>query len=247
MASRDQPLIPQTHPPLPHRKSWVQMASTTTPHLNNSPLHNSLLLHKLKESTSNFVKLDSDILSKARRHFQFALYGKLFEKLPLFDQVKDTLLAKWANLGEVFISNLPNGFLFIWCSSQQVMQHLITEGLWSINGIILQLSPWKPFFKPSFAKLHTAIIWVQFHNLPVEFWEGETLETIVGKLGTLIKIDEYTSNLVRSIYARVCIDIDLSKTSLPWVLARQQPLACFRYSDVLKIANLLLFMRLNQP
>lgn len=56
-----------------------------------------------------------------------------------------------------------------------------------------------------------AAIWVQFHNLPVEFWEGETLETIAGQLGTLIKIDEFTSNLVRSKYARVCINIDLSK------------------------------------
>lgn len=33
-------------------------------------------------------------------------------------------------------------------------------------------------FKPSFAKLTSATIWVQFHNLPVEFWEDDTLETL---------------------------------------------------------------------
>lgn len=113
------------------------MATSVTPHLDNSPLHYPFLLQKLKESTSNFVKLDNDALSRARRRFQFALYGKLFGKLPSFNQVKDTLLAKWANVGEVFISNLPNGYLLIRCTSQQVMQHLITEGPWSINGIIL--------------------------------------------------------------------------------------------------------------
>lgn len=93
------------------------MASSVTPHLHNSPLHNPLLLQKLKENTSTFVKLDSDALTKAHRRFQFALYGKLFGKSPPFDQVKDILTAKWANLGEVSISDLPNGYLLIRCPS----------------------------------------------------------------------------------------------------------------------------------
>ncbi|XP_039136891.1 receptor-like protein EIX2 [Dioscorea cayenensis subsp. rotundata] len=50
-----------------------------------------------------------------------------------------------------------------------------------------------------------------FHNLPVECWDGETLETITSNFGNLIKVDEFTSTLARSKYARVCIEIDLSK------------------------------------
>lgn len=75
----------------------------------------------------------------------------------------------------------------------------------------MQLSPWRPFFESFFSKLQSVAIWVQFHNLPVEFWDGDSLETIAGQLGTMINIDEFTFNLVRSKYTRVCIDIDLSK------------------------------------
>lgn len=37
------------------------------------------------------------------------------------------------------------------------------------------------------------------------------MKLIAGQLGTLIKVDEFTSTLARSKFARVCIDIDLSK------------------------------------
>lgn len=56
-----------------------------------------------------------------------------------------------------------------------------------------------------------ATIWVQLHNLPVEFWDGESLETIVAHLGPLIKVDDLTLSLTWSKFARVCIEIDISK------------------------------------
>lgn len=79
------------------------------------------------------------------------------------------------------------------------------------HGIILQLSSWRPFFEPAFTKLTTAAIWVQLHNLPIEFWSGDTLETITGHLGILLKIDDLTASMTRTKYARVCIELDLSK------------------------------------
>lgn len=86
--------------------------------------------------------------------------GKFFGKPPPFDQVKASLMVKWAEIGEVLILNLPNEFLLIWCATQDVVQHLLLDGPWSINGIILQLSPSQLFFEPLFAKLTTAAIWV---------------------------------------------------------------------------------------
>lgn len=70
-------------------------------------------------------------------------------------------MVKWAKIGEVSIFNLLNGFILIRCGSHEVMQCLFIGGPWSINGIILQLSPWKPFFEPAYAKLNNAVIWIQ--------------------------------------------------------------------------------------
>lgn len=209
MASGGQNNSPANQRPPP--PTWAQIASKINPTQASSPLHNPKVLNKLKESTSEFVKIDHDTLSRARLRFQHSLFGKFFGKPPPFEQVKDILLKKWENLGEILISDLPNGFLLIRCPEQSVLQRLIAVGPWTINGIILQLSPWRPYFEPVFTKLTTAAIWVQLHNLPIEFWSGDILESITGHLGNLLKIDDLTASLSRTKYARVCIELDLSK------------------------------------
>lgn len=73
------------------------------------------------------------------------------------------------------------------------MQCLLIDSPWSIKGIILQLPPWKPFFEPAFAKLNTAAIWVQLYNLLVNFWDGESLESITAHLPYLLKVDDLTT------------------------------------------------------
>lgn len=158
MASGDQPPTSSSFPS--QQKLWAQAASSSSLAFDNSPIHNMQILNKIKESTSSFVRVDDDALTRAHMRFQHALYEKLFGKPPPFDQVKAPLCAKWADIGEVFISDLPNGFILIRCTSHLVSQGLLTEGPWSINGIILQLSPWKPFFELTFAKLNSAAIWV---------------------------------------------------------------------------------------
>lgn len=193
-------------PPAPGPKLHLLLLVPSTP-----PLHNPQVLSRLKESTNTFVKLDKDALARARMRFQYSLYGKFFGKPPPFEQEKNALLVKWADLGNIQISNLPNGFLLIRCATESTMQRLLLDGPWSINGLILQLSAWQPFFEPVHAKLDTAAIWVQLHNLPVDFWDGETLEIITSHMGHLLKIDELTASLARSKFARTCIKIDLSK------------------------------------
>lgn len=76
-------------------------------------------------------------MSKARRRFQNSLYGKFFGKPPPFDQLKKILQTMWSNIGEVDISDLPNGYLLLRCVSQKIMEKILFEGPWSVNGIIL--------------------------------------------------------------------------------------------------------------
>lgn len=111
MASGDRHSVPP--PSLAQPKSWAQIASSLHQSIDVSPLHNPQILNKLKESTSTFIRLDKDAINGACMRFQHSIYGKLFGKPPPFTQVKDELLTKWSSLGEVLISDLPNGFMLI--------------------------------------------------------------------------------------------------------------------------------------
>lgn len=177
---------------------------------NPSPIVDGQVLHNLKATTSDFIRFDEDTMGRARLHFQHSLIGKFFGKPSPFDQIKAILHTKWSDFGEISISDLPDGYLLFHYESFDVVQKLMFEGPWGVNGATLQRTPRKPFFEPALAKLSIAVVWVQLHNLPVEFGNGDSLETISNSLGCLLKIDDYTSSLSRSKFARICVEIDLT-------------------------------------
>lgn len=150
-------------------------------------------LARLKATVSDTVRVDADIKLRAQIRFQLALYGKLFGKSSLFEMVKTILLGLWKTLGVVHISDMSNGYLLIRCETEVTKQHLLFGGPWSVNGLTLQLVPWQPYFEPAFTKLTKAMVWLQLHNLLVELWDGESLETITEPIGRLLKVDEFTS------------------------------------------------------
>lgn len=149
-------------------------------------------LARLKATVSDTVRVDADIKLRAQIRFQLALYGKLFGKSSLFEMVKTILLGLWKTLGVVHISDMSNGYLLIRCETEVTKQHLLFGGPWSVNGLTLQLVPWQPYFEPAFTKLTKAMVWLQQHNLTVELWDGESLETITEPIGRLLKVDEFT-------------------------------------------------------
>lgn len=62
--------------------------------------------------------------------------------------------------------------------------------------------------------MNTAV-WLRIPLLPLEFHDEECMEIIAQKLGKLLKIDKNTSEAKRASYARICVEIDLSKPLTP--------------------------------
>lgn len=84
---------------------------------STSSLVDGPVLNKLKASTTEFLRLDRDTVSRAKMRFQMLLYRKFFGKSPPFEQVREILSSKWSELGAFQISDLPNGYLLIRCGT----------------------------------------------------------------------------------------------------------------------------------
>ena len=66
-------------------------------------------------------------------------------------------------------------------------------------------------FQLAFAKLSSAIVWLQLHHLPLDFWDGEVIEAITEYIRRLLKIDKHTLERKKARYARICLKINLSQ------------------------------------
>ena len=54
-------------------------------------------------------------------------------------------------------------------------------------------------------------VWVRLLELPIEFYDASVLREIGGAIGPVLRIDSYMASGTRGSYARLCLQIDLTK------------------------------------
>ena len=110
-----------------------------------------------------------------------------------------------------FLFEHPDGFSRIW-----------TTGTVSLQPGLLRLSQWtKDFNHYSQTQTH-ASIWIRLVALPQEYWRERTLKEIASVVGTPISIDGPTRNRAFEHYARILVDIDLSKRVYDEILVERE-------------------------
>lgn len=57
-------------------------------------------------------------------------------------------------------------------------------------------------------------VWVWFAGLPIEYCDEKILDFIGDRIGRTIKVDKNTLSVERGKYARLCVEVDLSKPLL---------------------------------
>lgn len=80
--------------------------------------------------------------------------------------------------------------------------------------IILTVREWIPDFRPSYASIGRVAVWIRVSGFPIEYYDPKILHDIGNRIGRLVKIDMSTLLQERGKYARICVEVDLSKPLL---------------------------------
>ncbi|GAV77538.1 LOW QUALITY PROTEIN: DUF4283 domain-containing protein/zf-CCHC_4 domain-containing protein, partial [Cephalotus follicularis] len=88
----------------------------------------------------------------------------------------------------------------------------LTGGPWLICGhCLLVHQPWKLYFKPSSIDLSSITLWIHLPELSLEFYDESLLFAIRGLIRKPLHLDKFTTIATRTKYARLCVEVDLSK------------------------------------
>ncbi|KAF8400329.1 hypothetical protein HHK36_013626 [Tetracentron sinense] len=80
-----------------------------------------------------------------------------------------------------------------------------------INGLLLRFIKWTPNF--SFGTEPSIVpIWISLPNLPLHLFQEKILRTIGSAVGKVLCVDGPIKMLTRPNKARICVDLDISKT-----------------------------------
>ncbi|KAJ4832480.1 hypothetical protein Tsubulata_000022 [Turnera subulata] len=68
--------------------------------------------------------------------------------------------------------------------------------------------------------------WVRLPGLPLMYYDDDLLATFAQRIGKPVKIDSNTSLASRELYARMCVEIDLTQPLVPLVTIRDEVSMC---------------------
>jgi len=117
--------------------------------------------------------------------------------------------SNWTTSCQVLLCS--KGFFVVQFESQEEYQKVLVQGPWFWGRAGLFITPWFPEFDADTMVVTKMPVWVRLPNLPLPFWHHEVLEDIGNRLGKYIISDEERREQGLFTYARICVEIDLSK------------------------------------
>ncbi|KAI9102267.1 hypothetical protein K1719_023469 [Acacia pycnantha] len=70
---------------------------------------------------------------------------------------------------------------------------------------------WRPEFNPKSALIESVVAWVRFSDLPAPLFDKKFLLNLGNVIGKAIKLDIHTAQRARGKFARMCVELDLTK------------------------------------
>ncbi|KAJ4895900.1 Uncharacterized protein Rs2_22694 [Raphanus sativus] len=86
------------------------------------------------------------------------------------------------------------------------LQYVLNKGPWFVNGWIVVLDQWSP--NPSEDYLKKITFWVRVRGLPIQMLKKEVIDTLLGPLGEVDKVELHAKNSNSIEYVRAMITVN---------------------------------------
>lgn len=142
------------------------------------------------------------------------MVGYFLDKKLSFLSVQSIAFNVWGKKGLVEVLSNDNGFFFFQFNSREDYLSIIDQGPWHFGGKLLMLKPWEVGMSFEKEQLSKIPIWVQFYNIPLEYWTAGGFSFVASAIGRPLYADSFTESGKRISYAQICVEIDID-SSLP--------------------------------
>lgn len=136
---------------------------------------------------------------------------KLLGKSLRYNTMRDRLARTW-KLGAGFeILDIGNDFFMVKFDDEADRAKVMDGGPWMIFDHYLTVQTWSPAFASPSAKIDKTMVWIRFPGLNLFYYDESILLAMASAVGKPVKVDHNTLNIRRGRFARVCVEVDLTK------------------------------------
>ncbi|CAL1359605.1 unnamed protein product [Linum trigynum] len=148
------------------------------------------------------------------RNFRSALVVKALGRTVSYTAVSLRLNTIWAKAGGIQVTSMKNNYFLVHFTSGLDYDRAVTNGPWMIGQNYLSVHMWDSDFDPYNHEVSSTLIWARLLEIPIQYFHEDVVMRIGRRIGRPIRIDEATRTAARSDYARVCVQVDLTKPLL---------------------------------
>ena len=156
------------------------------------------------------INFPSDLKRKIRAPWSTSLIVKVFGRSVGYLFLVNKLKSLWQVPGGFSCVDLGLGFFLVRFTAREDFEAVLKGGPWFIGEYFLSLRPWVPNFRASEAAVSSVAVWIRLPELPVEYYQKDSLMLIGRGLGPVLRVDFNTASGTRGRFARLCIQLDLN-------------------------------------
>ncbi|KAK9676732.1 hypothetical protein RND81_11G096300 [Saponaria officinalis] len=173
----------------------------------------ALFFHK-ESCNSEEIEIEMADVEDEIKLWQFTLMGNVIGLKPTLKQVWDFVSKHWGHIASPIVQYYRKGWFSFRFSSSEGMNSVLKEGPWQIGSNTLVLKQWSPTFSVDMEKITSVPVWVLFPGLDPYLWSDSALSKIASKVGKPFFADLTTTLKSRLSFARVMVEVDVSKPLL---------------------------------
>jgi hypothetical protein len=157
------------------------------------------------------VSLDDSYFNDLCHPWKEALVIKVLGKNVGYQVLKEQLQRMWKLQGGFDMMDVDQGFYMVKCNLLADREKIMSEGPWMIFDHYLAVAQWSPAFASPTAQVEKTLVWIRFPGLNLLFYDESFLLALTSTIGTPVKVNTNTLNVERGRFARICVEIDLTK------------------------------------
>ncbi|CAN1294981.1 hypothetical protein LINPERPRIM_LOCUS22675 [Linum perenne] len=160
------------------------------------------------------VRISLDEKRRVRRKFDNAIIVSTLGKSFPFPFMSRKLPQLWAKKGPLQVSDVGWGYYVVKFETVSDYQRAMFVGPWMVGDHYVVSQEWRPYFQPEDSPISTLRVWVRLSGIPLEYYDALILRIIGDRIGKTVRLDHTTLEGSRGNFARICVEVDLSKPLL---------------------------------
>ncbi|XVF74118.1 hypothetical protein PTKIN_Ptkin13bG0034600 [Pterospermum kingtungense] len=160
------------------------------------------------------IRLTKEEKIRLRQPWGQTLIVKVLGRSVGYNTLLRRILALWRPKSKIEMVAIENDYFLVKFESSEDYHYAKFEGPWMVMEHYLIVQEWTPNFDPLTNHTERVLVWVRFPCLPIEYYDKEFLMRVGTYIGRPVRVDQATSLVSRGKFARMCVEVDITKPLL---------------------------------